>query len=399
MLSQEQIRELGEYLKNKGLTSQKIRSEMLDHLCCDIEQLMEQGLSYDQATEQLFSEIPKNQFKRIQIETMETINKRIKTTKILTYATFVILVVATLFKVMHLPGAGILLFSSFIGLSATLLLGVFTNPWIKQKEKGRGIAVGLALAVLAYIASLCFQILHLPGMTSLRILSVVSSIILISGYGLYCILHPEKAANHLVVEYIKKEGLSMERTMIILFAFGSTLALWQNAFIFVVFFMLLFSFGGIFYFLKSFQFHLNTEHKVSQKILVLATSTLVFSLFMLPSIRGIDLPLRIAMVWSAYFIGSFALGIYFFFKSSEEYKIAFGGISMAIATLMATILMIKTQVIGNDTGIQILEGVHHPIVYVVLLALFVAFFKKPALRGLLLLTLGLLIFSANFPDI
>ncbi|MDN5204146.1 hypothetical protein QQ008_22325 [Fulvivirgaceae bacterium BMA10] len=399
LLTSEQRKELRDYLEKHGLTFESLQTEMLDHICCDVEMYMTQGLAFEKALEKVKSEIPKNQLKKIQTETMEVLNKRISLTNILKYISFSLLLAATLFKILHLPGAGQLLLSSFVGLALTLFSGLFTSPLIREKERGRGALLALIVSITVFLTSLCFQLLHLPGTAFLRMTSVILLILILSTYAIYCYLHPDRASNHIIIEYLKKDGFNIEKTLIILFIFGTSLKFWQNDFLFVVFFMLLFSYGSIFYFVKSWQYYFRKEVKSNEKLLLLFVSIIAYAAFVLPTIRLIEAPARIIMTWGTFSLVSLAIAIYYFFNSEDNQKLILGFFSFLVSVLAMINLIAKAIVVSPTDSQYLLGFAYSPVVFTILLALFVIFFKKPLFRALLLMTLGIFVFSYQLPGI
>ena len=64
LLTPDQVRALRDYLENHGLTYESLQTEMLDHICCDVEVNMEKGLEFEKAIEKVISKIPENQLKK-----------------------------------------------------------------------------------------------------------------------------------------------------------------------------------------------------------------------------------------------------------------------------------------------------------------------------------------------
>jgi len=399
-LSPSQLGEIRVYLERHGLTYELLQTEMLDHICCNIEQDMDQGLEFEVALKKVQSEIPKNQFKQIQSETMESIGQKTKLTVVLTYCSFSMLVLATAFKMMHFPGAGQLLIASFVGLTITLISGVLTNPLIKEKGRGRVALFALTVSVILFLTSLCFQLLHLPGGSFLRILSVISSIAILTGYAIYCYTYPKKASRHLILRYVGNEAFSIEKTLIIFFVFGATLKLWQNDFISVVFFIMLFSFGSIFYFISTWQYYLDDQVKRSHRLSLLIVSIVAFTMFISPTmVNLVNVPTRVFLNWGTFILASIAVAIYYMKYSDDKQKYFLGLISLSIALLTSLNLLAKSGLLNASDHDFFLGIVYSPIVYIGWFAAFGFFFKRPVFRALLLMTLGMYVYTYQLPGI
>ncbi|MFT7034650.1 MAG: hypothetical protein ACJA2S_003167 [Cyclobacteriaceae bacterium] len=356
LLTPDQVRELRDYLERHGLTYELLQTEMLDHICCDVEINMEKGLGFEEAIKKVTSEIPKNQFKKIQTETMEVANKTIKTSTRLTYVSFSALILATLFKLMHWPGAAQLLITSFVILALTLVVGSFNNPMIRKKNSGTGVLVVLVIAVMAYLASLCFQLLHIRGDDLLRSFSVSSYIITLSGYAIRHYLYPEVVSRHIILDYVKKEAWNIEKALLVLFVFGVSLKLWQNDFVSIVYFMMFFAFGAGFYSIKCWPFFSEKVEKPGFRIALLAISIVAYSLFMLPTLlHVIDVPTRILMIWSSSILVSLTIAVYYVFHSDDIHNYLLGFFSFLLAVVSTLNLTGKYFLQSTDLGASLIS--------------------------------------------
>ena len=399
-LRSSQLGKIRVYLERHGLTNELLQTEMLDHICCDLEQYMDQGLEFEEALKKVQSEIPKNQFKQLQSETMESIGQKTKLTVVLTYCSFSMLVLATAFKMMHFPGAGQLLIASFIGLTITLNSGVLSNPLIKEKGRGRVALFALTLSVILFLTSLCFQLLHLPGGSFLRVVSVISSIAILSGYAIFCYTYPIKASRHLILRYVCNEAFSIEKSLIIFFVFGATLKLWQNDFISVVFFVMMFSFGSIFYFISTWQYYLDEKVNKSHRLSLLVVSIIAFTMFIsLTMVDLVDVPTRVFLNWGTFILASIAVAIYYMKFSNSNQKYLLGFISLLITLLTSLNLLAKSGLLNASDHDFVLGIVYSPIVYIGWFAALGFFFKKPVFRALLLMTLGMYVYTYQLPGI
>ncbi len=114
VLKQNEIEIIEKYLRDGGLSFDPLKSELLDHLICDVELQMERGADFTHAWLGVKKEIPKNHLKNIEKETMELIHKKINISRMLAGISIGLLILASTFKLMHLPGAAILLTGFFI---------------------------------------------------------------------------------------------------------------------------------------------------------------------------------------------------------------------------------------------------------------------------------------------
>lgn len=399
-ISQQQIDKLLEYLKSKGVEHDSLQMEMLDHICCDIENHMSQGLTFDESLKKIKMEIPKNQLKKIQAETMLATHKASKLTIVSMYVGFCSLLLATFFKILKLPGAAELLLSSFVVLAITVTSSVFTSPLIRENRPGRGASIAVLLSILIFICSLCFQMLHLPGGHFLREISVVSLVLILSIYSVYIFWYPQKASGHFIISYVKKYGIGIEKSLFTLFVVGVSLKMWHNDFVSVIYYMMLFSLGGIFYMVKSWQFYLDGQPQKFRKLVFLIVSIVSFSAFLSPTmIRLIQEPARIIMIWGAYTLGTLTVSAYYFIRSDERQRLVLGSLSLLISVLCLANLLAKTLLEDTRSGTHLLNMIYNPFVLGGLLVVFLVFFKRPAFRALLLMVLAIVTFSYQYPGI
>ena len=55
MITKEQKNKIQAVLAERGLLLKPLQDEMIDHIACDIEQMMAEGVAFDQALHQEFS--------------------------------------------------------------------------------------------------------------------------------------------------------------------------------------------------------------------------------------------------------------------------------------------------------------------------------------------------------
>ncbi len=179
-MNSQQLQAIREYLNKQGMTFEPLQDEMLDHISCDIEGLMQNGSSFEDAWQKVLHEIPPKQLHTIQIETMETINKKETLSKWFAYLSFVLLFAGSAFKLLKLPGAGQLVIASLAAIVVALFSGSISGVYWNREKKGGWLLLGIILSISLFLASFTFQILHLPGATELRTISVAGLCVLYS---------------------------------------------------------------------------------------------------------------------------------------------------------------------------------------------------------------------------
>ena len=153
-------------LIRKEVNSQEIcfshlADELIDHLCCDVEYEMATGLNFHDAYLKVKAKMGYRRLKEIQEETLYTIDTKYrnmkKTMKISGIAGTVMLGFAALFKIMHWPGAGIMLTLGSLLLAFVFMPSALTVLW-KETHSGK--------KLFLYISAFITAMLLIVGVTS-----------------------------------------------------------------------------------------------------------------------------------------------------------------------------------------------------------------------------------------
>jgi hypothetical protein len=171
MITDEQFSFISHKIKKSGISSKEIQDDLIDHFCCLVEIEMQRGQTFEEAYQKAYVQTTPNGFEEIQLETFFLLNhKKIILMKQFTYIAGYLFALSTtagaFFKVMHLPGANIMLFSGLLGISfiflPLLLFNKFKDKVFKvMSEKLKWIFGTLSLMLILVGSSL--KVLHLPG--------------------------------------------------------------------------------------------------------------------------------------------------------------------------------------------------------------------------------------------
>ena len=100
-------------LVSRGLTYDRLIDDVLDHVCCMVEEYMNQGTDFESSYDRVLKTIGEKRLPEIQHQTLLNLNKKFQRMKNFTYlfgmSSALITLIGALFKKMHWPGAGILL--------------------------------------------------------------------------------------------------------------------------------------------------------------------------------------------------------------------------------------------------------------------------------------------------
>jgi hypothetical protein len=170
-LTEKEIGRLNREIQRQGLTYTELQQELLDHLCCDVEAEMEEGLEFIKALEKVRKGMGKDRIQKLQEETLLLINQKYRIMKKFMYILGMIapamLITGTIFKIQHWPGAGVLLVLSLFILGA-IYLPVFVMVKIRDtREEGKKVNMPMyifgLIAGIIFIAGAMFKIQHWPG--------------------------------------------------------------------------------------------------------------------------------------------------------------------------------------------------------------------------------------------
>lgn len=186
MINDEQIEFIEAAIAAGNVRSKELRDDLLDHMCCLVEIEMKRGLSFDQAYQKAFLQTSPNGYGEIQNETLFLLNyNKIVNMKRLTFISGFVLslafVLGALFKIMHWPGANIMLFGGTFGLAFIFVPLLLVNRFKGEvhtvlSERMKWILGSVSIILLA-VATI-FKIMHLMGASALLTLAF-----LVFGFG------------------------------------------------------------------------------------------------------------------------------------------------------------------------------------------------------------------------
>ena len=166
-LSEFQIDIVSAYIRNNGVAQEELHEDLLDHVCTSIENRLRQGDSFEYAFQHTIKLFGPGGLVQVQQDTFELLTEINTTMKKVTFgfgltSTFLLLA-GTIFKLMHWPGANIMV------LLGTAILVLFYLPMIlthKVKESPRDEALLHILGFLGLASTtvgVLFKVLHWPG--------------------------------------------------------------------------------------------------------------------------------------------------------------------------------------------------------------------------------------------
>ena len=181
-LNLQEVEKISMDIEQQGLTYTPLQNELLDHVCCQIELLMDKGLTFNEAYKKVKADMGKNRIRQIQHETLSLISKKYRimkrTMNVFGVAAPLLLLAGLTFKVFHWPGAGLLI---TLGLFFTgaVFLPLFAMVRIRDtRQQDETVPMGLYLTgmfagMFAIIGSL-FKVQHWPGASVLLTLGLAT---------------------------------------------------------------------------------------------------------------------------------------------------------------------------------------------------------------------------------
>ena len=172
MVTDDQKNELRNFLERQGLSFKPLQDEMIDHISCDLEDRMREGFSFQEAWNQSIVEIPNNHFQLIQKEVMETINRGVIWTQVLSFMALGLIFISAIFKTFHLKGADESLVLSFVFIAGSILTGSLSGIFLNKGKKGVTRVLGFVIGTILILIGFSFKFLHLRGGDQIILLAI-----------------------------------------------------------------------------------------------------------------------------------------------------------------------------------------------------------------------------------
>jgi hypothetical protein len=180
-LSLHHIDQISRDINRQEIVFSHLLHDLIDHICCDVENEMQNGLSFSEAYKKVKQKMGPRGVKEIQEETLYLVDTKYRymknTMKISGIAGTVLLGFAALFKIQHWPLAG-----TMLTLGAVILAFVFIPSALGVLWKETHNRKKLFLFISAFIGGMClilgtlFKVQHWPGAGILLSLSALFGI-------------------------------------------------------------------------------------------------------------------------------------------------------------------------------------------------------------------------------
>ncbi|MBN2669449.1 MAG: hypothetical protein JXR60_09480 [Bacteroidales bacterium] len=181
LLDKHQVLLIRSDVKQAGITLSHLSDDLIDHICCEVETLMYEGQSFAQAYETVKSQTGISVLKKIQDDTQFLIDKNyrlMKTSmKITGNIALALVMFGTVFKIIHWPGASIILSLGFlITVLAFFPLAVYVNYQKVNEKKNLWLHLAVFFGGITFMMGVAFKIQHWHGASWLLFAGYISLI-------------------------------------------------------------------------------------------------------------------------------------------------------------------------------------------------------------------------------
>ena len=171
-------------VKKQEISFSHLADELIDHLCCDVEDEMLNGLDFTEAYRRVKQKFGKRRLKEIQEETLYAVDtkyRRMKNTmKISGIAGTILLGFAALFKIQHWAGAGIMLTLGALSLAFVFLPSSLRVLWKETHNRNRlFLFISAFIAGFFFILGTVFKIQHWSGAGILLLLAFTGALMFV----------------------------------------------------------------------------------------------------------------------------------------------------------------------------------------------------------------------------
>ena len=177
-LNKQQVTVIVSDVERASITFSHLIEDLIDHICCEVENEMRLGKSFEQAYETVKQQTGINVLQKIQENTRYLIDKNFrimkKTMKISGLISMALLGLATVFKIFHWPGASVGMVLGFFILCVLFFPSAIYVHYKDVKQKSNFLLhLSVLIGGIAFMVGVLFKVMHWPG----------ASITLLLGWG------------------------------------------------------------------------------------------------------------------------------------------------------------------------------------------------------------------------
>jgi len=219
-LSDEQIDYILNDIRRNGVEMKDLQLNLLDHICCIIEQELKEGDDFERFYQQIVRRFYRNNLREIEEETIDLLTFKnyyaMKRALIVSGASSVTAFIAgSFFKFMYWPGASILLTLGIVSFSLLFLplLFILKSCEVKTVSDKFVIAIGILVGIMFSLAIL-FIMMHWPGANILLFSAIGgAAFVLLPAYFFTGIRRPETKLNTILMSIILVGVIGLQFTI------------------------------------------------------------------------------------------------------------------------------------------------------------------------------------------
>jgi hypothetical protein len=165
VLNETQIEQIADTVNGSNIKSADLKEDLIDHLCCIVEDEMSKGREFETACRTALRRVCPNGLNEIQNETVFLLpsksRKRLDRTMYISgFIALTGMLVTAIMKILHLPFAGIVLFSTAFVVVFVFFPTIFVRL-LKSGKKNVSYILGFIGAWLL-VLSVVFKLMHWP---------------------------------------------------------------------------------------------------------------------------------------------------------------------------------------------------------------------------------------------
>ena len=178
VLNEKQVDYILNDIRRNGIQTEELQYNLLDHICCVIENEMSPENDFDEIYRSVLPRFFKKELKEIQEETdlLLTFKNYYAMKKVMLRSgmfSAVAFTIGAIFKIMHWPGAGMMLVLAITSVSFVFLPIFFLVKKKEVKEKKEKFILGFgAFFGVLFCISTMFKIMHWPGANMLWLIGL-----------------------------------------------------------------------------------------------------------------------------------------------------------------------------------------------------------------------------------
>ncbi|MFO7573740.1 MAG: hypothetical protein R6W67_01105 [Bacteroidales bacterium] len=184
-LSRSQIAIVSDTVRAQEIIFSHLPDDLIDHICCDIEYMMQQGISFAEASAAIRRKMGSyRRLREIQEETLYAVDtkyRKMKTTmKISGIAGTILFGLASMFKIMHWPMAGMMFVLGALTLALVFMPSALGVLWKESRSPKRlFLFISAFLTALFVISGILFKVQHWPGAGIIITLAGATAVLLL----------------------------------------------------------------------------------------------------------------------------------------------------------------------------------------------------------------------------